>query len=615
MTDDPVLSEMLRILETNPDLLPVRIRVIELLADRSRHADALAHCATALGIDPGNVTVLDLLQRCTAALASGAGNLSSPQLGAQSGRTPGTPPDSAANEFDGTATQPGVAMNRPGDIADRNGIARAEPESTGNRADGTADPSGDGWTANQTGCDGNESRGPVNQPGGAVNQAGGAANQPGGAGTSAGSGWNGNQATGDGNRSGSPANQGGGAGDRSGNAANQAGAAEPRPSGVADQVGGTGSRVDGGANQAGGAGNAPDANGSGAEETTPDPDVAPAQFDWAAAEREVGDIIAPAFVDDTESGGDGDLVLNEDGEPVVHAEGDVGLFERPSVALADVGGMENVKRQLELSLLGPLRNPELAKAFGTSARGGLLLYGPPGCGKTFIAAAVAGELGANFYPIEIADILDIYTGSSERNLHQVFEVARRNAPCVLFIDEVDALGHKRSQMSGSATMRTVVNQLLTEMDSATADNEGVYLLGATNHPWDIDVALRRPGRFDRMILVTLPDREARRAILRHHLKDRPVSGIDLGAIAKRTDGFSGADLAHVCTSATQLAMADSIRTGTVRPVTMRDIDAALAQVKPSAGAWFESARNVVEFANNDGTYDELAKYMREKKLR
>ncbi len=164
-------------------------------------------------------------------------------------------------------------------------------------------------------------------------------------------------------------------------------------------------------------------------------------------------------------------------------------------------------------------------------------------------------------------------------------------------------------------MRTVVNQLLTEMDSATADNSGVYLLGATNHPWDIDVALRRPGRFDRMILVTLPDREARKAILRHHLKDRPVTGIDLAAIAKRTDGFSGADLAHVCTSATQLAMAESIRSGTVRPVGMRDVESALAQVRPSAAAWFESARNVVEFANNDGTYDELAKYMREKKFR
>ena len=118
-----------------------------------------------------------------------------------------------------------------------------------------------------------------------------------------------------------------------------------------------------------------------------------------------------------------------------------------------------------------------------------------------------------------------------------------------------------------------------------------------------------------MIFVGLPDPEARAGIVRFHLKDRPVAGIDLQSIASRTDGFSGADLAHICDSATQLAMADSVRTGQVRPVTMADINAASAQIRPSAGPWFETARNVVEFANNDGTYDELAKYLRRRKFR
>ncbi|MFE3190812.1 ATP-binding protein [Nocardia sp. NPDC059240] len=325
------------------------------------------------------------------------------------------------------------------------------------------------------------------------------------------------------------------------------------------------------------------------------------QFDWHAAESQVADIVGPAFVDDvptSAAGGD-----------------DADRLDRPHLTLADVGGMEAVKRQLELSLLGPLRNPELARAYGTSARGGLLLYGPPGCGKTFLASAVAGELGANFYPVQISDVLDIWIGASERNLHQIFETGRRNAPCVLFFDEIDALGHKRSQLRNSSAMRAVVNQLLAEMDSMSADNDGVYVLGATNHPWDIDVALRRPGRFDRMILVTLPDPEARRAILRHHLRDRPVAGIDLGAIVQRTEGFSGADLAHVCTSATQLALAESISTGTVRPVTMADMVTALGRIRPSAGPWFESARNIVDFANADGSYDELAEYIRSRKHR
>jgi SpoVK/Ycf46/Vps4 family AAA+-type ATPase len=127
--------------------------------------------------------------------------------------------------------------------------------------------------------------------------------------------------------------------------------------------------------------------------------------------------------------------------------------------------------------------------------------------------------------------------------------------------------------------------------------------------------MRRPGRFDRMILVGLPDAEARAGIVRFHLKDRPVSGIDLKSVASRTEGFSGADLAHICDSATQLAMADSMRTGQVRPVTMADIGAASGQIRPSTGPWFEAARNVVEFANNEGSYDELAKYLRRRKFR
>lgn len=322
-------------------------------------------------------------------------------------------------------------------------------------------------------------------------------------------------------------------------------------------------------------------------------------FNWSAAEKQVADIIEPAFVE---------------GSPAVVGEADYDVVARSTVRLADVAGMADVKRQLELSLLGPIRRPELMKAYKISARGGLLLYGPPGCGKTFIAKAVSGELGASFYPIGIADVLQHWLGESEQRMRTVFDTARRNAPCVLFFDELDALGHRRSALSGSAGLRTVVNALLSELDSATSPNEGVYVLGATNHPWDVDSALRRPGRFDRMIFVGLPDGEARAAIVRLNLADRPVAGIDLKAVAVRTEGFSGADVAYLCNSATQLALADSVRTGEVRPVTMADINAALSDIKPSTGPWFETARNVVEFGNQDGAYDELANYMRRKRL-
>lgn len=328
------------------------------------------------------------------------------------------------------------------------------------------------------------------------------------------------------------------------------------------------------------------------------------QFDWTSAEEQVADIIEPAFV---EEGG-------EDSADVVH-EGDYDVLQRSTVGLADVAGMAEVKQQLELSLLGPIRNPDLMKAFKITARGGLLLYGPPGCGKTHIAKAISGELGANFYHVGIADVLHRWLGESERSIRSVFDNARRNVPCVLFFDEVDALGHRRSALGGNSGIRTVVNALLEELDSAGSANDGVYVLGATNAPWDVDPALRRPGRFDRTIFVGLPDAEARAGIVRYHLRDRPAAGIDLKAVAGRTEGFSGADLAHVCDSAAQLAMADSMRSGQVRPVSMADVTASLAQIRPSTGPWFETARNVVEFANNDGSYDELAKYLRRRKIR
>src|SRR5262245_4364317 len=165
-----------------------------------------------------------------------------------------------------------------------------------------------------------------------------------------------------------------------------------------------------------------------------------------------------------------------------------------------------------------MRSPELRQMYGKSLRGGLLLYGPPGCGKTFLARAVAGELGANFYAVGLHEVLDMWLGQSEHNLHELFVRARRNNPCVLFLDEVDALGQKRSHLSRSAG-RNVVVQLLAELDGMGADNEGVFVLAATNQPWDVDPALRRPGRFDRTILVVPPDLDARRKILEVHMRE------------------------------------------------------------------------------------------------
>ena len=296
-------------------------------------------------------------------------------------------------------------------------------------------------------------------------------------------------------------------------------------------------------------------------------------------------------------------------EPV--AEPEVGTIGAAGVTLADVGGLAEVKKRLDLSFLTPLRNPELRLRFGKSLRGGLLLWGPPGCGKTLIARALAGELGASFYEIGLADVLDMWVGSSERNIRSVFDTARRNEPCLLFFDEIDALGQKRSQLrGGSSAMRGVVNQLLAELDGASTDNDGVFVLAASNHPWDIDAALLRPGRFDRTVLVLPPDEPAREAILRFHLRGRPTERLDLAAVARTTDGLSGADLALICEQATEAALADSVRGGQVRPITRQQVTDAVRAVRPSIGEWLETARNYARYGNETGAYDELAAYLR-----
>jgi SpoVK/Ycf46/Vps4 family AAA+-type ATPase len=317
-----------------------------------------------------------------------------------------------------------------------------------------------------------------------------------------------------------------------------------------------------------------------------------------------------------------DAALRAGGHPLDREADDEDLDElaeelderaAPTVTLADVGGLEAVKERLDAAFLAPLRNPELRAYYGKSLRGGLLLYGPPGCGKTFLARAVAGELGARFYALGLNDVLDMWLGESERRLHDAFAAARRTAPCVLFLDELDALGQKRSHQRRSAG-RNVVNQLLAELDGAQADNDGLFVLAATNHPWDVDTALRRPGRLDRTVLVLPPDEPARRAILERALAQRPVQDVDAAKLARQTDGYSGADLVHIVETATEEALARSARTGALHPLTQGDVDTARKQVRPSTRAWFEVAHNYALYANEGGEYDELLAYIREKRL-
>jgi AAA+ superfamily predicted ATPase len=283
--------------------------------------------------------------------------------------------------------------------------------------------------------------------------------------------------------------------------------------------------------------------------------------------------------------------------------------EQPKTTFADVGGMEAVKQDIRIKIIHPLEHANIYAAYGKKAGGGILMYGPPGCGKTHLARATAGEIRANFIPVGVSDVLDMWIGSSERNLRALFEQARRNRPCVLFFDEVDALAASRSDMRASAG-RHLINQFLSEMDGIGNNNEGVLILAATNAPWHVDPAFRRPGRFDRIIFIPPPDAAARAAILRIHLRDRPLADIDHELIAGKTEGFSGADLRAVVESAVEEKLLDAIAHGAPTPITTGDLLKAAERLKPSTLEWFASARNYATYSNQGGAYDDVLKFLK-----
>jgi transitional endoplasmic reticulum ATPase len=288
------------------------------------------------------------------------------------------------------------------------------------------------------------------------------------------------------------------------------------------------------------------------------------------------------------------------------------FLQKPSINFKDVGGMDTVKREIEMKIIKPLLHPELYKAYGKKVGGGILLYGPPGCGKTYIAKATAGQVNAKFISVGLNDILDMWIGSSEKNLHEVFELARRNTPCVLFIDEIDALGASRSDMKQSSG-RHLINQFLQELDGIDNNNEGVLILGATNTPWNLDPAFRRPGRFDRIVFVPPPDESARESILRIKLMNKPIETVDYGQLAKKTENYSGVDIDAIIDIAIEHQLETSFKDGVPKPIDTKALLSAVKQHKSNTQEWFMTAKNFALFANDAGLYDDILAYLKIKK--
>jgi AAA+ superfamily predicted ATPase len=284
-------------------------------------------------------------------------------------------------------------------------------------------------------------------------------------------------------------------------------------------------------------------------------------------------------------------------------------IERPTITFKDVGGMDPLKEEIRMKIIHPLAQPELYRAYGKPIGGGILLYGPPGCGKTYLARATAGEISAGFLSVGIHDVLEMWLGNSERRLHELFEQARRNRPCVLFFDEVDALAASRSEMRASGG-RQLINQFLAETDGVQSSNEGVLILAATNAPWHLDPAFRRPGRFDRILYVPPPDGPARVAILQLHCRGKPLQDIDYEHLAKKTEHFSGADLKAVVDVAIERKLPEAIKAGKPEPLTTKDLSSAASTLRPTTREWFATARNYALYANQGGLYDDILNHLK-----
>jgi transitional endoplasmic reticulum ATPase len=272
------------------------------------------------------------------------------------------------------------------------------------------------------------------------------------------------------------------------------------------------------------------------------------------------------------------------------------LVEVPNVTWEDIGGLEDVKEKLKEVVEWPLKYPESFKRIGIKPPNGILLYGPPGCGKTLLAKAVANESEANFISVKSSNILSKWFGETEKRLSDIFKKARQVSPSIIFFDEIDAIASRRGAAMGEPrVVERIVNTILSEMDGLEEIHD-VVIIGATNRPDIVDPALLRPGRFEELVLIPLPDEKARVAIYKVHTKNMALADdVDIEELAKRSKNFTGADIAHVCRKAGLNAIREDLQAKEVKMKHfLKALDETVASVPEDIMRYYQQIREGME---------------------